>query len=70
MIGGIIQNQRGPVGTFNIVSGSIVSGYEKDYVYDARLANNPPPAFPTTGRVQTLAWKELDPSYDISQNVF
>ncbi len=70
VIGGIIQNQRGPVGTFNIVSGSIVSGYEKDYVYDARLANNPPPAFPTTGRVQTLAWKELDPSYDISQNVF
>ncbi len=70
VIGGIIQDRRGPVGTFNAGTGQIVSGYDKDYVYDARLANNPPPAFPTTGRVMTLAWKELDPSYDISQNVF
>jgi hypothetical protein len=70
VIGGIIQDRRGAVGTFNASTGAIVSGYEKDYVYDARLANNPPPAFPTTGRVQTLAWRELNPSYDISQNVF
>jgi hypothetical protein len=70
VIGGIIQDRRGPVGTFNAGTGALISGYEKDYVYDARLANNPPPAFPTTGRVMTLAWKEMDPSYDISQNVF
>ena len=68
VIGGIIQTNRGPVGTFNW--SGIVSGYEKDYVYDTRLADNPPPAFPTTGKVLTLAWKQLDPSIDISSDVF
>ncbi|MFC1544418.1 DUF4900 domain-containing protein, partial [Gemmatimonadota bacterium] len=70
VIGGIIQDQRGPVGTFNPSTGNIVSGYDKDYVYDGRLADSPPPAFPTTGIVVTLAWKQLDPSVDISSDVF
>ncbi len=69
VIGGVIQKNRGPVGTFSW-GGGISTGYEKDYVYDDRLADSPPPAFPTTGLVQTLAWKEMDPNYDISQNVF
>ncbi len=68
VIGGIIQTNRGAVGTFNW--SGIVSGYEKDYVYDTRMADNPPPAFPTTGKVLTLAWKQLDPSVDISTDVF
>ncbi len=68
IIGGVIQNRRGPVGTFN--SGGIVSGYSKDYAWDFRLADNPPPSFPTTGVIVTLSWKERDPSYDISSNVF
>jgi len=64
--GGIIQAQRGPVGTFN--SYGIVSGYEKDYSFGERLLDNPPPAFPTTGQVEKVSWTELDPSTDITAN--
>jgi Tfp pilus assembly protein PilX len=66
--GGIIQKKRGPVGTFNSGSGVIVTGYEKNYSYDPRLMDNPPPAFPTTGQVEKVAWTEIDPSTDISRN--
>jgi Tfp pilus assembly protein PilX len=66
--GGIIQKQRGPVGTFNSSTGQIVSGYEKDYSYDPRLMDNPPPAFPTTGQIEKIAWTEIDPSTDITRN--
>ncbi len=55
VFGGIIQNERGPVGTF---SGTTkVSGYSKDYKYDARLLNSPPPFVPTTGDYITLSWE-------------
>jgi hypothetical protein len=70
VIGGVIQEQRGPVGTFDQITGALLTGYTKDYVWDERLADSPPPAFPTTGRVVTLAWRELDPNVDISGNVF
>ncbi len=66
--GGIIQKQRGAVGTFSSYSGLISTGYEKDYHYDPRLLDNPPPAFPTTGQVEKIAWNEIDPSSDISMN--
>jgi hypothetical protein len=68
VVGGIIQVRRGAVGTFSAYGPA--TGYEKDYTYDYRLADNPPPSFPTTGVVITLSWKERDPSYDISSNVF
>ncbi len=66
--GGIIQKQRGAVGTFNSGTGAIVTGYQKAYSYDPRLLDNPPPAFPTTGQVEKIAWSEIDPSTDISRN--
>ena len=66
VFGGVIQNKRGPVGTFD--SYGITTGYEKDYTFDERLLDNPPPAFPTTGQVEKVSWKELDPSTDISLN--
>jgi hypothetical protein len=66
VFGGVIQNKRGPVGTFNSYGTS--TGYEKDYTFDERLLDNPPPAFPTTGQVEKVSWKELDPSSDISLN--
>ena len=68
--GGIIQKKRGAVGTFNAGTGAIVTGYEKNYSYDSRLMDNPPPAFPTTGQVEKVAWNEIDPSTDISRNVW
>lgn len=66
--GGIVQKRRGAVGTFN--SGGIVSGYEKAYNHDSRLMDTPPPSFPTTGQIERLVWKELDPATDIAANVF
>ena len=55
VFGGIIQKQRGPVGTF---SGTTkVSGYSKNYNYDVRLLGSPPPFVPTTGDYITLSWE-------------
>jgi len=44
LYGGIAQDYRGAVGTFN--SSGPASGYAKHYVYDTRFANNPPPEYP------------------------
>jgi hypothetical protein len=57
VLGGIIQKKRGAVGTFNSSTGAMISGYEKDYIYDPRLATNPPPFFPTTGTYERLSWR-------------
>lgn len=56
IVGGIIQKARGAVGT--ISGGSIQTGYAKNYYYDPRLADYPPPYFPTTGLYDTLSWKK------------
>jgi len=63
--GSLIQDQRGPVGTFN--SWGKVSGYTKQYYFDDRMSiDNPdigqalPPYFPTTGKYIKLYWKEVD----------
>ncbi len=56
--GGIIQDRRGPVGTFSSRTGQKVSGYSKNYVYDSRLRTLPPPFYPTTGDYVGLSWRE------------
>lgn len=53
--GGIIQQDRGPVG---LSSGQ---GYVKRYAYDRCAALHPPPYFPTTGRFTDNRYFELDP---------
>jgi hypothetical protein len=57
VLGGIIQKARGPVGTFNQSTGQTVTGYAKNYHYDTRLAQNPPPYYPTTGKYDRISWK-------------
>lgn len=57
VLGGIIQKERGPVGTFNQSTGQTVSGYSKNYHYDPRLAQNPPPFYPTTGKYDRISWR-------------
>jgi hypothetical protein len=61
LLGGLIQKQRGPVGTHN--AGVKVTGYSKNYQYDTRMANpaggNLPPYFPSTGQYQKAYWKEV-----------
>ena len=56
--GGLIQDARGPIGLFNPATNTIISGYSKNYVYDPRLRNIPPPFFPTTGDYVGLSWRE------------
>jgi len=56
LLGGIIQNRRGPVGTF---SGSgVASGFSKDYQYDERLLVDVPPAFPREEIFSIISWNE------------
>lgn len=57
VVGGIIQKARGPVGTMS--NGVIQTGYAKDYYYDPRLADYPPPYFPTTGNYDRVSWRRL-----------
>jgi hypothetical protein len=57
VLGGIIQKARGPVGTLS--GGLLATGYAKDYHYDPRLADNPPPHFPTTGGYDRISWRKL-----------
>ncbi len=61
LLGGLIQQARGPVGT---MSGT---GFGKQYTYD-RCANlRPPPYFPTTGRYLDNRYMEIDPvGFDIA----
>jgi len=55
LLGGIIQKKRGPVGTIN--GTALVSGYKKNYNYDPRMVNNPPPFYPTTGQYDVISWQ-------------
>lgn len=44
--GGITQERRGPIGTFNSSTNEKISGYTKDYNYDTRLNSMAPVYFP------------------------
>lgn len=60
VFGGIIQDQRGPVGTFNSSTNTVQSGYAKRYIYDSRFTTSPPLYFPETGDYLKLAWYEIE----------
>lgn len=55
LLGGIVQQQRGPMGTFS--SGSIQSGFNKQYEYDERLMNMNPPSFPRESFFTIVHWQ-------------
>ena len=57
VLGGLVQSTRGAVGT--ISNGVINHGYAKSYHYDSRLANTPPPFYPTTGQYDRMSWRVL-----------
>lgn len=62
LIGGIIQRERGPMG-----SASQGWGHLKQYSYDACGAESPPPYFPTTGRFSRGHYFEVEPTgFDIN----
>jgi hypothetical protein len=57
--GGIAQDCRGAVGTFNTESGVTSHGFEKNYTYDTRFASNPPPNYPPLSNQLTSGlWRD------------
>ncbi|WP_421774903.1 hypothetical protein [Gracilimonas sp.] len=56
LLGGVIQKNRGPVGTFS--GGSVASGYTKNYVYDTRLQQTIPPSFPRESIFSLVYWRD------------
>lgn len=58
-IGGVITHDAGYFAVANN-DGSLASGYNEQYHYDNRLANHPPPFFPTTGsHYDVLSWQRV-----------
>jgi len=61
-MGGEIAGIRGVLGTFNINNGvtTMNSGLAGHYSYDGRMANTPPPFFPTTSTAyDILSWQRV-----------
>lgn len=58
LFGGVVSVYRFTTGTFNPYSDQITSGYANNKHYDPRLAQSPPPFFPTTGKFRTIYWHE------------
>lgn len=56
LLGGLIQQNRGPVGTFS--GAGIVSGFAKNYQYDGRLKGGIPPSFPRESVFSIVYWKD------------
>ena len=56
LLGGIIQNTRKAVGTFD--SSGLKTGFAKRYKYDDRLMVASPPFFPGTGGFEIVSWYE------------
>ena len=55
--GGIVQENRGAVGQSS--NGNPTHGYTKQYSYDARFINTPPPYYPVIAQKVTFAqWQE------------
>jgi hypothetical protein len=55
--GSIVQNKRGPVGSFSYGTG-IKSGFSKRYRFDARLSSISPPHYPFLKSLRLVAWWE------------
>lgn len=60
--GGIVQHTRGPVGTFSRWTGNMLSGFAKNYEFDARFIADPPPHYPVIeDEYDWTAWREMAP---------
>lgn len=61
VVGGLVQKQRGAIGTFSgsIYGPTITSGYAKNYIYDKRLLYYPPPYFPPAKAFDLIYWQEV-----------
>lgn len=57
LYGGITEKYRGAVGTA-YSDGTIASGYAKNYTYDAKLVDVPPPNFPTNSKMLIKSYQD------------
>lgn len=58
-MGGYIAGSAGIMGEMDLY-GDLIAGYDDHYTYDDRLADNPPPFYPTTGnQYDTLSWTHV-----------
>lgn len=60
MYGGIIADYSIHLGQYDN-DGNLISGYARDFNWDARMLTMPPPFFPLTGRYLILSWEEVVP---------
>ncbi len=58
LFGGVVSVYRITTGMIDLYTGEMLSGYAKTLHYDPRLAQTPPPYFPTTGKFRTIYWHE------------
>ncbi|MFH1862413.1 MAG: DUF4900 domain-containing protein [bacterium] len=56
ILGGLVQKERGAVGTFS--GGVIQTGYRKKYVYDQRFLTQAPPFYPVFSKNTIVSWYE------------
>ena len=56
LLGGLIQQRRGAVGTFS--GNSVASGFSKSYEYDERLLSMFPPSFPREQWFSVVYWRD------------
>lgn len=62
LLGGIVQEERGPVGSFNSSTGQTTRSYDKNYTFDTRFEGTPPPYFPPLQSGVTYeSWQETTP---------
>ncbi len=57
LIGGIIQQNRGSVGTYD-EKGIVLTGFRRNYKYDSRLSKMVPPYYPSTNTFKIISWLE------------
>lgn len=57
LLGGIIQQERGPVGTFN--GNNVTNGFSKNYEYDERLLEMIPPSYPRESFFSIVYWRDF-----------
>jgi hypothetical protein len=59
LIGGIIEKYYGPFGTFNPVTGDVMTGYGRDFKYDRRMSRGfSPPYFPTINLFEVVQGRD------------
>ncbi|GEM_PF-486412 len=58
VVGSMVQNIRGPIGTFSWWNNQILSGFSKNYRFDTRFSAISPPKYPYVRQLRLDAWWE------------